>query len=173
VTGVQTCALPISLDRFIYALGIRHIGEHIAKILAAQFGSIEKLIAADSADLKAIHEIGPEIAESIVQFFHESKNKKVMEKFHNAGVIPRQKTVETTGGQLHGKSFVFTGTLTSMSRAEAKAAVENLGGSLHSTVTAKTSYLVAGTDPGSKLDKAKAAGLEVISEEAFLKLIGR
>jgi DNA ligase (NAD+) len=161
------------LDRFIYALGIRHAGEHIVKILAEKFGSIEKLMAAGIGDLTAIYEIGPEIAESIVHFFHEPKNKIVMEKFRKAGVIPQQKTVKTVENALQGKSFVFTGTLTGMGRTEAKTIVENLGGSVHSSVTAKTSYVVAGIDPGSKLDKARSAGIEVISEEDFLKLIGR
>jgi DNA ligase (NAD+) len=161
------------LDRFIYALGIRHTGDHIAKILARSFGSIENLMSAGINDLTAIYEIGPEIAESIVQFFHEPKNKIVMEKFLNAGVVPQQKTEKTPGNFLQGKSFVFTGALASMGRTEAKTIVENLGGSVHSSVTAKTSYLVAGTDPGSKLDKARSAGIDVIGEKDFLKLIAR
>jgi DNA ligase (NAD+) len=161
------------LDRFIFALGIRHVGEHIAKILAGAFGNTEKLIAAGIDGLTAIYEIGPEIAESIVQFFHEPKNRIVMEKFHKAGVIPQERKLKSADKTLQGKSFVFTGTLTSMGRTEAQTIVENLGGSVHTSVSAKTSYVVAGTEPGSKLDKARSTGIEVINEEAFLKLIGR
>ena len=160
------------LDRFIFALGIRHVGERTAKLLAAYFGSIDNLLKANEADLKVINEIGPEIAYSIIEFFHEHKNIEVMNKFRNAGVSP-QKAVSTQKTLLQGKSFVFTGSMQSMGRNEAKTIVENLGGAIHSSVTAKTSYVVAGNDPGSKLEKARSTGITVISEEEFLKLINR
>ena len=160
------------LDKFIYALGIRHVGERTAKLLAARFGSMENIIAAKQEDLTAINEIGPEIAASIVEFFHEHKNIDVMNKFSKAGVKPQKKEIDTNA-PLQGKSFVFTGSMESMGRNDAKTIVENLGGSIHSSVTKKTTYIVAGSEPGSKLDKAKSSGVKIISEEEFLKLIGR
>ncbi len=161
-----------ALDKFIYALGIRHVGERNAKILADHFGSLETLMKAQREDLTVINEIGPEIAASIVGFFHERKNIDVMNKFGMAGVIPQKKAVNQSAPLL-GKSFVFTGTMESMGRSEAKTMVENLGGTIHSGVTKKTTYVVAGSDPGSKLDKARSAGIKIISEEEFLKLISR
>jgi DNA ligase (NAD+) len=160
------------LDKFIYALGIRHVGERTAKLLAGHFGSIEKLISAKQEDLTAINEIGPEIAASIVEFFHEHQNIDVMHKFSKAGVIPQKKEIQTNA-PLQGKSFVFTGTMESMGRNEAKTIVENLGGTIHSSVTKKTTYLVAGSEPGSKVDRAKSSGIKIINEEAFLKLINQ
>jgi DNA ligase (NAD+) len=160
------------LDKFIYALGIRHVGERTAKLLAARFGSMENLIAAQQEDLTAMNEIGPEIAVSIVEFFHEHKNIDVMNKFSKAGVRPQKKEIDNNA-PLQGKSFVFTGSMESMGRNDAKTIVENLGGSIHSSVTKKTTYVVAGNEPGSKLDKAKSSGVKIISEEEFLKLIGK
>jgi DNA ligase (NAD+) len=160
-----------ALDKFIYALGIRHVGERTAKLLADHFVTIENLMAAKQEDLTAINEIGPEIAASIGEFFNEHKNSEVMKKFSKAGVIPQKKEAQTNA-PLRGKSFVFTGTMDLMGRGEAKAIVENLGGTIHSSVTRKTTYVVAGSDPGSKIDKAKSSGINIISEEEFLKLIG-
>lgn len=160
------------LDKFIYALGIRHVGERTAKLLADHFGNIENLMTARQEDLTTINEIGPEIAASIVEFFREQKNINVMNKFKKAGLNP-QKEIRKTNSVLQGKSFVFTGTLESMGRNEAKTFVENLGGTIHSSVTKNTTYVVAGNEPGSKLDKAKSSGIKIISEEEFLKLIGK
>ena len=160
------------LDKFIYALGIRHVGERTAKLLAARFGSMENLMAAKIEDLTAINEIGPEIAASILEFFHEHKNIDVMKKFGKAGVTPQKKEIDGNV-PLQGKSFVFTGTMDSMGRNEAKTIVENLGGAIHSNVTKSTTYVVAGSEPGSKIDKARSSGIKIISEEEFLKLIGR
>ena len=159
-------------DKFIYALGIRHVGERTAKLLADHFDSMANLMSASKEDLTAINEIGPEIAAGILEFFHESKNIDVLNKFSKAGVIP-QKKAKRNHAPLQGQSFVFTGAMETLARNEAKAIVENLGGTIHSSVTKKTSYVVAGSDAGSKLDKAKASGLKIISENEFLKLIGR
>jgi DNA ligase (NAD+) len=159
------------LDKFIFALGIRNVGEHISKILAVQFGSLDNLMAANVEEMTAIKEIGPEIAQSIVQFFHEPKNKTVMAKFSKAGVEP-QKKAAVANALLQGKSFVFTGALANMPRNTAKEIVESMGGTIHSSTTAKTTYVVAGNDPGSKLDKARFLGITVLSENEFLKLIG-
>ena len=160
------------LEKFIYALGIRHVGERTAKLLADHFGSMENLMNATKEDLTAVSEIGPEIAESILEFFHEPKNRDVMKKFARAGVMPRKKEKESSL-PLSGQSFVFTGALKSMGRNEAKALVEGLGGTVLSGVTKTTSYVVAGNEPGSKLAKAEAAGITILSEEEFLKLIGK
>jgi len=160
------------LDKFIFALGIRHVGERTAKLLAGHFGSIENLMNTNTEALTTISEIGPEIAQSIVEFFAEDKNMKVMEKFRRAGLSPQKKDI-LTDTTLQGKSFVFTGSLENMGRNEAKALVESSGGIVLSSVTGKTSYVVAGVDPGSKLDKASSLGIPIISEEDFLKLIGR
>jgi DNA ligase (NAD+) len=160
------------LDKFIYSLGIRHVGERTAKLLAARFGNMENLIDAKKEDLTAINEIGPEIAASILEFFHESKNIDVMKKFNKADVKPQNKEI-ADNAPLQGKSFVFTGTMENMGRSEAKEIVENLGGTVHSGVTKKTTYVVAGSEPGSKIDKAKSSGIKIISEEEFLKLINK
>lgn len=171
IDAIKSSKTP-SLDKFIYALGIRHVGESTAKLLAEHFGSMENLMNAKVEDLTAINEIGPEIAASIVEFFHERKNIDVIAKFSKAGVTPQKKEVAGSA-PLQGKSFVFTGTMESIGRNEAKVLVENLGGTVHSSVTKNTTYVVAGADPGSKLDKAKSSGIKIISEGEFLKLIGK
>jgi DNA ligase (NAD+) len=160
------------LDKLIYALGIRHVGERTAKLLADHFGSMENLITATREELTAVNEIGPEIAAAILEFFHEQKNRDVMKKFARAGVIPMKKAKDSSL-PLAGRSFVFTGALQSMGRNEAKALVESLGGMVLSGVTKNTSYVVVGDEPGSKLAKAKAAGIKVLNEEDFLKLVGQ
>ena len=159
------------LDKFIFALGIRNVGVHIAKIIAGKFGNLDKLMETSIEDFTSVDEIGPEIAQSIVEFFLEPKNKAIMAKFSKAGVAPQMK-VAAANDLLQGKSFVFTGTMTSMPRNTAKEIVESLGGSVHSATTAKTTYVVAGLEPGSKLDKAMSLGITVLTENEFLKLIG-
>lgn len=170
IEAIQRSKNP-SLDKFIYALGIRHVGERTAKLLTAHFGSIENLMTAKVEDLTTINEIGPEIAASIVEFFHERKNIEVMNKFRKAGMKPQKKEV-AGNAPLQGKSFVFTGTMKNTGRNEAKALVENLGGTVHSSVTKNTTYVVAGAEPGSKLDKARSSGIQILTENEFLKLIG-
>jgi DNA ligase (NAD+) len=160
------------LDKFIFALGIRNVGERTAKLLTVRFGNIENLIKARIEDLTVINEIGPEIAASIIKSFHEPKNKDVMEKFRRAGVKPQKKEI-AADNPLQGKSFVLTGTLTSMARNDAKSIIENMGGLVHASVTKKTTYVVAGNEPGSKLDKANSLGITILNEEQFLKMIGR
>jgi DNA ligase (NAD+) len=161
------------LDKFIYALGIRHVGERTAKLLAARFGNMENIIAAKQEDLTTINEIGPEIASSIMKFFHESNNIKVMEKFIKAGVKPQKKEIAEDSKTLQGKSFVLTGTLESMARNDAKSIIENMGGLVHASVTKKTTYVVAGNEPGSKLDNAHSLGITVLNEKEFLNIIGK
>jgi DNA ligase (NAD+) len=158
------------LARFIYALGIRHVGEHTARLLAGAFGSIDNLRRASDAELLSIREIGPQVSQSIITFFHNQENIRVIERLFAAGVRP---TVEEKkiGGKFTGKTFVFTGTLTRFSRDEAKRLVENEGGHAAGSVSRKTDYVVAGAEAGSKLVKAQALGVRVLSEEEFLSLV--
>jgi|WetSurMetagenome_2_1015567.scaffolds.fasta_scaffold10372_8 DNA ligase (NAD+) len=159
-----------SLERFLFALGIRHVGEYVAKILSKKFGSIGKIEAASQEELTAIEGIGPTIAESIYQFFHEPHNLKILRKLEQAGVRPVVEKRATTSS-LEGKTFVFTGGLKNFSREKAKEMVESLGGAATSSVSKKTDYVVAGEDPGSKYEKAKSLGVAILDEESFVILI--
>ncbi len=158
------------LSRFIYALGIRQVGEHTAKLLAKSFGSMEHLEKTSAEELLSIREIGPQVASSILSFFHNQENLLVIRRLVAAGVKP---TVEekTVGGKFTGRTFVFTGSLTRFSRDEAKRMVENEGGHAAGSVSKKTDYVVAGAEAGSKLDKARELGVQVITEEEFLQLL--
>jgi DNA ligase (NAD+) len=161
------------LEKFIFALGIRHVGEHISRILSSKFNNISDLTETTEDQLLAIRDIGPEVAGSIVKFFRTQGNIKVIEKLHDAGVRPLRTTVAPQEAPLMGKSFLFTGTLSEMSRIEARKVVESLGGTVISSLTNTTDYLVVGEAPGSKLQKAKAAGVTVLDEKEFYKLIGK
>jgi len=160
------------LDKLIYALGIRHVGEHMAKILARKFQTLDRLMTASEEELLAIRDIGPEVSNSITQFFRNSSNRRVIQKLKEAGVKPLE-TISTRSTLLTGKTFVFTGTLSRMTRNEARQIVENLGGQTSSSVTKNTDYVVAGTDSGSKLQKARETGIPIISEEEFLAMAGK
>jgi len=160
------------LDKLIYALGIRHVGEHMAKILARKFQTLDRLMTASEEELLAIRDIGPEVSNSITQFFRNSSNRRVIQKLKEAGVNPLE-TISTRSTLLTGKTFVFTGTLSRMTRNEARQIVENLGGQTSSSVTKNTDYVVAGTDSGSKLQKARETGIPIISEEEFLAMAGK
>jgi DNA ligase (NAD+) len=160
----------ISLSRFVYALGIRHVGEHIARVLARTFNTLRALMSATEEELIAVNEIGPEVSQSVRAFFDNSENQRNIERMLQTGVI-----LETEKGPsskpLSGKTFVLTGTLDSMVRAEVKARIEALGGKVSSSVSRKTSYVVAGKDPGSKLDRAKQIGVRILSEEEFIEMV--
>jgi len=160
------------LEKLIYALGIRHVGEHVSKILARQFRTLDKLVAATEEDLRIIRDIGPEVSSSIVQFFRNVSNRRVIEKLNAAGVSPLE-TLPQPPSLLTGKTFVFTGTLNRMTRNEARQIVETLGGQASSSVTKNTDCVVAGEASGSKLQKAREAGIPILSEEEFLSLAGR
>jgi DNA ligase (NAD+) len=160
------------LDKFIYALGIRHVGEHIAKVLAARFAELSLLMDATEEELLAIRDIGPEVSRSIEMFFQEQSNIKVIERLKDAGLTP-QYSVTINNAPLSGKSFVFTGALSKMSRNEAGIIVESLGGLVASSLTKSTNYLVVGESPGSKIDKAKKAGITILDEEEFYTVIGK
>lgn len=156
-------------SRFIFALGIRQVGEHISGLLAERFSSIEELMSADTDTLIAIPEIGPEAANSITAFFGDPGNHGTIERILSAGV---ELEYEQKGGeQLGGLTFVFTGTLSSMSRDQAKVVVEQLGAKTASSVSKKVDYVVAGEEAGSKLDKAHQLGIKVLTEGEFLDMI--
>ena len=158
-----------TLPRLIYALGIRQVGEHMAHVVAEEFGALEAIMKADKERLLSVHDIGPETAESIYDFFQESHNIKVIEKLKKAGVIfPQMKKV---AGKLAGKTFIFTGALSSFSRDEAKELVEKQGGNTTSNISKTIDYVIAGAEPGSKYDDAKRLGLKIISEEEFKNLL--
>ena len=158
------------LSRFIFALGIRNVGEHTAKLLADAFGSVENLAKASEAELTSIREVGPQVAESITDFFKNQENRRIIERLLAAGVRPSVEE-KRVGGRFTGKTFVFTGTLTRFTRDDAKKIVELEGGHAAGSVSKKTDYVVAGTEAGSKLDKAVQLGVRVLSEEEFLELV--
>lgn len=158
------------LYRFIFALGIRHVGERTAKALAQAFGSLDNLEKATPEELTSIRDIGTTVAHSIRTFFDNEENLAIIRRMLAAGVTPTA-TAKQVGGKLTGKSFVFTGTLTRFSRDHAGKLVEDQGGSVVGSVSKKTGYLVAGEEAGSKLEKARQLGITVLSEEEFLNLL--
>ncbi len=159
-----------SLARLIFALGIRHVGEHTAKLLAKAYKNLDALAAAGAPDLEEIQDIGPEVAAAIIDFFREPANLLVLEKLRIAGVAPLNDE-HREAGPLAGKYFVFTGTLQDLGRNEAKLLVEARGGTVESSVTKKTTYVVAGEAPGSKIEKARIAGVPILDEKSFLALV--
>ena len=158
------------LARVIYALGIRHVGEHTAKVLVNSLGNLEQIMNADEASLVNIREVGPEVARSVVQFFKQKSNRVTIERLKKAGVslgVVRSDTKKS----LQGMTFVFTGGLEGYTRGEAKRLVEERGGTVSSSVSSKTSYLVAGESPGSKLKKAGELQVNILSVDDFRKLL--
>ena len=160
------------LSRLIYALGMRFVGERTGQLLAENFGSLEELEEAKPEDLEKVTEVGPKVSESIVEFFSEPANRKLIKKLHAAGVRPTAEKREIKSQKLAGKSFVFTGALERRSREEAGELVQQHGGKLSGSVSKKTDYVVVGADPGSKYDKAKELGVTILGESEFEKLIG-
>jgi len=158
------------LERLLYGLGTRHVGEHLARVLAGAYPDIKKLESATAEELQKIREVGPEVAQSIVNSFANPDNLKTLERLREAGVSFVAKS-RPRSAELAGKTFVFTGGLATLSRDEAKRLVEERGGSASGSVSKNTDYVVAGEDPGSKLDQAKKLGLKIISEEEFKQLI--
>ena len=158
------------LDRLIYALGIRHVGEHVAQVLAEHFGSMEAIMDAPESELTAVAEIGPVIAKSISSFFAEPQNREVVKKLREAGVRPGIQAVQVSA-ELEGKTFVFTGMLASSTREQAEEIVRQHGGKAASSVSRSTDFVVAGESAGSKLQKARELGVRVITEEEFRRMI--
>ncbi len=161
-----------TLAQFIYALGIRNIGEATAKDLARSFGGLDAIMNADESILEAVPEIGPIVAKSLIDFFSEAKNREVIRRLKDAGVSWEEFTPEPSAPQpLSGKTFVLTGTLASMTREEAKKKIEEAGGKVLSSVSKKTDYVIAGAEAGSKLSKAEALGLSILENEDFLAFL--
>ncbi|OLB38088.1 MAG: DNA ligase (NAD(+)) LigA [Acidobacteria bacterium 13_2_20CM_2_57_6] len=161
-----------SLARLIYALGIQFVGERTAQLLAEHFSSLEELAAAKEEQLEEVPEVGPKVAASIVEFFSEPANRQLIKKLRKAGVHPTAEKRVVKSQKLAGKSFVFTGSLANRSREEAGELVIQHGGKVSGSVSKKTDYVVVGTDPGSKYEKAKELGVTILTEGGFEKLLG-
>ena len=160
------------LSRLIFALGMRFVGERTGQLLAEHFSTLEDLEEAKQEELEQVPEVGPRVAESIVEFFSEAANRKLVKKLRQAGVRPAAEKREVKSQKLAGKSFVFTGGLVNRSREEAGELVQQHGGKVSGSVSKKTDYVVVGTDPGSKYDKAKELGVTVLTEGEFERLLG-
>jgi len=161
----------LPLERVIYGLGIRMVGERTAQFLAEHFGSMDALMNARQEELEQVNEVGPRIAESISEFFQEPKNRDLVKRLRDSGLTFTGKKRER-GTKLAGKTFVLTGTFAKYSRDEAKKLIEDAGGRVSGSVSKKTDYVVAGSDAGSKLDRAKELGVPVIEEKEMEKLVG-
>ena len=164
-------AKKVSLERFIYSLGIRHVGEETAQELAQYFGSLKALKKASIEELQRVQDIGDVVAKQIVSWFHDTSNKDLVSALLAAGVKIVNPKKRSFGGKLKDKTFVLTGSLDSLTREEAKERIRSQGGETAESVSHSTSYVVSGKDPGLKLAKAKELGVQVLSEKAFLKLI--
>jgi len=171
VLGEIEASKKLPLERVIYGLGIRFVGERTAQFLAEHFGSLDAIMKASTEELEEVNEVGPRIAESIVEFFGDEHNRKLVGDLRKAGLTFTGKKKEK-GTKLTGKTFVLTGTLLRHTRDEAKKMIEDAGGRVSGSVSKKTDYVVAGTDAGSKLDKARELGVSVIGEEEMERLAG-
>jgi len=160
-----------SLGRLIYALGIRFVGERTGQLLADHFGSLPKLAEATLEELEEVSEVGPKVAQSIVEFFSEPANRKLIQRLKDEGLRMTEKRVTPEDRRFAGKTFVFTGALERRSRDDAGAEVSRHGGKVSSSVSKLTDYVVVGADPGSKYDKARALGVTILSEDAFDDLL--
>jgi DNA ligase (NAD+) len=161
-----------TLARFIYALGIRNVGESTARDLARHFGDIDPLLGADVEGLQQVPDVGPVVAQSIAQFFAERHNREVIRELLASGVSFEPVSVRASAaGGIAGKTFVLTGTLPTLTRQEAKGRIEANGGRVSGSVSKKTDYVVAGTEPGSKYDKAVELGVTVLDEASLMKLL--
>ena len=161
----------IDLNRFIFALGIHHVGEVTARDLAEQYGSLEKLASAPLEELQKIRDIGGVVAESIYAWFRNEKNRKLLEKFKKVGLRVKNYESRIKNDRLAGKTFVLTGELEHMTRGEAKEKIRLLGGDVSESVSKKTDYVVGGANPGSKFEKAKKLGVKIVDEKEFLRFI--
>jgi DNA ligase (NAD+) len=171
VLGEIEASKKLPLERVIYGLGIRFVGERTAQFLAEHFGSLDAIMKASEEQLEEVNEVGPRIAESIVEFFADEHNRKLVSDLRKAGLTFTGQKKEK-GTKLTGKTFVLTGTLARHTRDEAKKMIEDAGGRVSGSVSKKTDYVVAGSDAGSKLDKARELGVSVIGEEELEELVG-
>jgi DNA ligase (NAD+) len=160
------------LSTVLFALGIRHVGAQVARLLARQFPAMEQLARAGVEEIAAVRGVGPAIAEAVVSFFREPANRRLVERLEALGVNLTEPQA-AAGGPLAGQTYVITGTLPTLSRAEAEELIEQAGGHVASSVSKKTTALVVGADPGSKLDRARELGVETIDEAELLRRLGR
>jgi len=161
------------LDRLLAGLGIPHVGNRVAFILAQNFGSLDGLAKATADELSAVNEIGEVIAASVYDYFHDDASRSIVDQLKAAGVNPTMEKPATTGLTFAGKTIVVTGTLPTMGRQEIEELIVKLGGKASGSVSKKTSFVIAGEEAGSKLAKAKDLGVEVIDEAEFLKRVGK
>ncbi|MBC8058132.1 MAG: NAD-dependent DNA ligase LigA, partial [Rhizobiales bacterium] len=163
-----------TLARFLYALGIRHVGETTAKDLARHFGQLDRVLDASEAQLLEVNDVGPIVAQSIHTFFAQPHNREVVEQLRACGIVWREDdgTADNTPKPLLGQTFVLTGTLPTLSRDDAKDRIEAAGGKVSGSVSKKTHFVVAGAEAGSKLDKATELGITVLDEAALLAMLG-
>jgi DNA ligase (NAD+) len=159
------------LENLLFGLGIRNVGRQTAEVLAEHYDSVDVLAAATQEELTKVHEIGPVVAEDIAEFFSRKEIKEVLEKLKKAGVNMKRMKKKVTKNVLNGKVFVFTGQMLKYSRGEAGNIVKSLGGRVTVSVSKETDYVVAGSEPGSKYDRALKLGVKVLGEKEFLKII--
>jgi DNA ligase (NAD+) len=170
VLGEIEASKKLPLERVIFGLGIRFVGERTAQFLAEHFGSMDALMSASEEELQNVDEVGPRIAKSISEFFQEARNRELVKQLRDLG-LTLAGTRKERGTTLAGKTFVLTGTLPKLSREEAKKLIEDAGGKVTGSVSKKTDYVVAGEDAGSKLEKAKELGISVVDEAALEQLL--
>jgi DNA ligase (NAD+) len=161
------------LSSLLFAIGIRHVGRNVATLLARRFGSLEALKSASLEEIRNVPGVGPTIAAAVASFFQESANLRLLDRLGEAGLTLTEPTAVAGDAPLAGKSFVLTGTLPTLSRTDAAALIEAAGGRVTGSVSKKTDAVVAGADPGSKLEKARALGVEVIDEAELIRRAGR
>jgi DNA ligase (NAD+) len=161
------------LSTLLYALGIRHVGAQVAKLLARRFGTMKALRNASPEEIAKVRGVGPAIAEAVAGFFDEPRNRKLLERLEKLALNFKEPTAAEGKGPLAGQTYVVTGTLPTLSRSEATRRIEEAGGKIGSSVSKKTTAVVAGEEPGTKLDRARTLGVEVIDEAELLLRLGR
>jgi DNA ligase (NAD+) len=175
VAAIEKSRAP-TLARLLYGLGIRYVGEHLSEVLAQSYPTLEALEKATVDDLQSVHEVGPQVAQSVARFFGQKANRRSVQDLLDAGVRPQVSTptarVTAGEGRVQGKSFVLTGELDGLTRTEAARLIEEQGGRVVGSVSSKTDYVVAGMKPGSKLRKAEVLGIQVLDKDRFLALLG-
>ena len=171
MTALEASKRP-RLDRFLFALGIEHVGETVARLLAGHFGALPPLMAASAGELQEIHGIGPEVAESLAHFFAGKRNRRVLDRLLASGVKPVHEARAKGPQPLAGQVLLFTGGLESMTRPEAQKRAETAGARIASTVSKRVTLVVAGPGAGGKLDEARKLKLEIVDEAEFLKRVG-